>query len=746
MQWNLLAERAVWKMDQWMRDVVQGYHGLTRDERRSCADQLALHLVLGNCPCGLDRCPTRHHIAAQPASGAGPALFVEQAVIGPVGLCANSVAQGMFYQLILRSDYQMLVSNVEFKRCGNPLCANPYGEYEEDRCPGDRCDSVYSPDQTEVIAREWLVIKGVYQTVRRWCCGGTHYYRQHYCHGELVPPFTEVHYRLLHGPNGHDSCPWLGCPNDRPRHPQSPGSTLWVRAHLAEGSTEPTHADPLSTIRLDSYAVGTRQWLAALNLATASQLRNALAADPTLAAESHEDPAVIANWVLTQKETVVPATERARLREAINLALQERGLEHDTSLLQHVPPKRAWAMTPFNKRKEVSPLTAEQAAVFRRLVSGEGAVVTAEQDLVLRDPLLNVVVSGRPAEEADHPETAPTKHADEIPLGKASAVLEAVFQPGGPGATPEVLADLARLLGHTEAWVRITAARAVRYLGSRAATTAILAQLPSLLQDSSAVVRDTAAAALGSMGSAAATPAVIAAVASLVFDADWRVGAAAAAAVSRMGCGAAIEDQLRRTPPQSGEADGLSKNKDLFDVLISAYGPQESRVRLDGMALHARGQDEVGTILRIGRVTERGDLALDGLTTGVAFRLHSPVVWRRSGEPVRLPVRTGARVAAPADESPDPSDLPVYESPDGKVRGFVQPLPDGRAVVVFETNEASLAGAQVHFDLVQEFGRVEHSGDVRLDPCRDGLWEGQWTGMVSLAAQCELVFDVRVPE
>jgi hypothetical protein len=331
------VEYAVWKMDQWMRTVVRGYKGMGRSERRSCAVLLHLHLVQGNCPCGLERCRTRHNLAAQPASGVGVDLFVEQAVIGPVGLCANSVAQGMFYWLLLRPEYRMLVGNVEFKRCVHPRCPNPYREYEAERCPGHGCDSVHDPAETEAIALERLFIQGVYRSVRRWCCGGSHTYRQRHCGGKLVPPFTEVHYQLFHGRDElHDRCPWRHCPNGRPRHPQTPGSTLWVRAELADragpSSASPDPADvadpsdPLGTLRLDAIAAGTRQWLDTLDTATASGLRDALAADPTIAPEARDDPLVIANWLFDGRQTVVPAVEMARLRAAIERALRERGL------------------------------------------------------------------------------------------------------------------------------------------------------------------------------------------------------------------------------------------------------------------------------------------------------------------------------------------------------------------------------------------------------------------------------------
>jgi hypothetical protein len=138
-----LAEHAIWRMDRWMRQLVRGYRSMQRMDRQSCAVLLGWHLLRGTCDCGLQRCPDRHNLAAQPGSQVGVPLFVHQAVIGPFGLTANSMAQGMFYRLILMPEEGLLVSNVELKRCTNPHCPNPHRVYEEDHCPGLGCTSVY---------------------------------------------------------------------------------------------------------------------------------------------------------------------------------------------------------------------------------------------------------------------------------------------------------------------------------------------------------------------------------------------------------------------------------------------------------------------------------------------------------------------------------------------------------------------------------------------------------------------------
>jgi hypothetical protein len=332
-----LAEHAIWRMDRWMRQLVRGYRGMQHVDRQSCAVLLGMHLLAGNCDCGLSCCPMRHNLAAQPGSQVGVALFVQQAVIGPFDLCANSVAQGMFYRLILLREQGMLVSNVELKRCTNARCPNPHREYEEDRCPGYGCPSVYTPEETEVISQERLFVQGVYRPVRRWRCRGSHYYPQRLCRGSLVEPFTEVHYRLMHGSGGsHDHCPWSGCPRGRPRHPQAPGSTLWVRAELADlpgpggpsadpgGVVNPSDAE--EPLRQDAIAAGAQSWRETLDATTAATLCSALAAEGLVAPEARDDPLLIADWVLGGQQQVLAAAEVERLRQAIRQALGERGL------------------------------------------------------------------------------------------------------------------------------------------------------------------------------------------------------------------------------------------------------------------------------------------------------------------------------------------------------------------------------------------------------------------------------------
>jgi hypothetical protein len=156
-----------------------------------------------------------------------------------------------------------------------------------------------------------------------------------------------------------------------------------------------------------------------------------------------------------------------------------------------------------------------------------------------------------------------------------------------------------------------------------------------------------------------------------------------------------------------------------FDVHISAHRPAGERVPLDGLSVHARGQGSVGMILRVGRQTERGDVAFDGLRAGVAFRLHSPV-------PVVRQERIG-RFAAGPDERAETVASAVYESVDSKVLGTVIPQPDGQVEVVFETHDPSLAGAGVRFVLVDDSGGESARGEVQLGAVRKH-WAATWTG------------------
>jgi hypothetical protein len=208
--------------------------------QREDASFLGWLLFSARCTCGMRQCAAWHDLCQQSASGLGLRLFVRRAVIGAYGLCANSITQGMYYLQVLRPDEQMLVANVELRKC--PACQRAY---EGMTCPVEECHRPFTPDATEVIAQPRLLIQGVYVPVRRWACQGSHYYPQARCHEEIVETTPEVRTRLLHGVDGvHDQCPWSDCPHGRPAHPQR-GTLLWVYNHLPRVPNEArTREDP----------------------------------------------------------------------------------------------------------------------------------------------------------------------------------------------------------------------------------------------------------------------------------------------------------------------------------------------------------------------------------------------------------------------------------------------------------------------------------------------------------------------
>jgi hypothetical protein len=217
---------AICYMEAWMLDVVRGFTGFSREERRTISEDFARYLCHGSCYCGLPRCPKQHSMAVQPASGLGLGLFVRRAVIGPTGLQANSIAGGMLYRLVLQPEMGMLVDFVELKRCSEPACQ---ARYELVNCP--RCGRAFNPTTIEVIGEPRLFLCGVYVPVWRWRCGPAshpHYYEQRLCrtHTEEHPVVRSY---TVHDASGQcDHCPWIDCPQGRPRHPQR-GTELWIR-------------------------------------------------------------------------------------------------------------------------------------------------------------------------------------------------------------------------------------------------------------------------------------------------------------------------------------------------------------------------------------------------------------------------------------------------------------------------------------------------------------------------------------
>jgi hypothetical protein len=223
-----IAYRAARRLSRWLEASVEGFPSRGREDLQSDANHLALVLT-GQCacPCGQTHCPSQHHLATQPTSGSTVESFSFRAVIGPYGLRANSIAGGIWFALF-HEEFGLRVGLVEFKRCH--CCGE---QYEGMRCLD--CNTPFAPNTTEVMGTDWLILEGVFIGVRRWACGTgrkAHYYEQSQCREEedTASRYPEITYHVIHGETC-DHCPWQGCPNGHPRHPQR-GTTLWVRAEF----------------------------------------------------------------------------------------------------------------------------------------------------------------------------------------------------------------------------------------------------------------------------------------------------------------------------------------------------------------------------------------------------------------------------------------------------------------------------------------------------------------------------------
>jgi hypothetical protein len=316
------AHGAIREMEEWMLPRVRGFRGFG-DDRGSHANLVGVYLREGRCDCGLYHCADQHNLAAQPASGLSLRAFVRRAVIGPGGLASGSIEQSMLYLHVLRPELNMQVAPVELKRCHNPDCGRIY---EELRCFQDSCRTPFSPAETEVIGEDRLLIQGTYLPVRRWGCGGTHYYRQERCWEEVSvgPPPT---YHVIHDPGGlHDYCLWQGCPHGNPRHAErGRGTTLWVRRELIGTAAPAPPLDPERAFELEALARAAERALQVLCPETRERVRAAMQQDPVVAPKHRDEPEVILDWLLSNARLVLTRSEMGRLRDELKQALRANG-------------------------------------------------------------------------------------------------------------------------------------------------------------------------------------------------------------------------------------------------------------------------------------------------------------------------------------------------------------------------------------------------------------------------------------
>jgi hypothetical protein len=243
------------------------------------------------------------------------------------GLPIGQVAAGELVRFVTAFDLPSL------PKCGFPR-----------KNAGAKRASVYTPEETEVIAQERLIIQGKYLTVRRWCCGGTHYFRQHHCReamavvledgpdepGEVV---AVVRHHVVHATGGvHDCCPWCRCPDHNPRHAQR-GTTLWVRAELAgeqQPATRPAKpsdpADPTLPPHREAFEEGSRRWWEGLDEATRNVRWRILDEDASFPRAARDDPLEIANRLFGEPRSGLPRSLRRQWSDTIRRSLQERGL------------------------------------------------------------------------------------------------------------------------------------------------------------------------------------------------------------------------------------------------------------------------------------------------------------------------------------------------------------------------------------------------------------------------------------
>jgi hypothetical protein len=216
---------------------------------------------------------------------------------------------------LLKQEVQLQQALVEWKHCHR--CCR---EYEGGKCPF--CHSPYSPSETPLIGRDWLVIPGVYEEVRRWGCGpkeSRHYSPQDLCREIRIVEHMEdretplVRYRVRHHPGGrHDCCLLDGCRERGPCRHAERGTTLWVRANRFP------RRDPAGPGRLglaDALDEGMARALAAWDVETRRRLHERFGDDRVAMAEA-----------LAQE---VPSSLSAQQLQQLKGCLQQALADHD---------------------------------------------------------------------------------------------------------------------------------------------------------------------------------------------------------------------------------------------------------------------------------------------------------------------------------------------------------------------------------------------------------------------------------
>jgi hypothetical protein len=307
------VEQVIRRLDRWCYEHVVGFPGI---DSRSYAGVLAYYLGHGCCPCHGPRCAVEHDVAAQEQSCLSLTSFLYRAVIGPGGLLVNSIVQGMAYPE-LQKEVQVQKALVEWKQCHS--CGR---EYEGGKCPF--CHSPYSPADTPLMGRDWLVIPGVYEEVRRWGCGPRecrHYSPQELCcearNVEYGPDLetAKVRYHVQHHPGGqHDRCLLQRCRETGSCRHAERGTTLWVRANRfsQSGPTAPARAG-----LADAIDKGMARALEAWDEETRRRL----------VLRFGDNRLEMAKFLLQEGSSLITPPQREQLRRFLQQVLAEQGID-----------------------------------------------------------------------------------------------------------------------------------------------------------------------------------------------------------------------------------------------------------------------------------------------------------------------------------------------------------------------------------------------------------------------------------
>jgi hypothetical protein len=321
----LLCVAAIWRLNAWFRRVP-GYRPLEKDEVASYALELAWLLSAGTCGCwraggraarGRRRCGNQHDLRRQPGSGLSLRDFVFRAVIGPAGLRASSIVQGMGYW-VMKDRIGLVFAMVEFKHC---TCGR---KYEGSVCNHGDCRLEFDETLMKMGAEPRFIDPHLYTMVRRWACGKgglIHYYRQDKCREVdvgLRDDMERPKYGLNHC-NPHDHCPWVNCPLGNPRHHQK-GATLYVRSSPGDGAMGGTMGQVRGPIPDDLYDAIMAACCEAVNLVP---LKTWIKVTKQCGGDSLEA------MVKLIKAKSTPEALRARLLRTFQRELTHRGFDQD---------------------------------------------------------------------------------------------------------------------------------------------------------------------------------------------------------------------------------------------------------------------------------------------------------------------------------------------------------------------------------------------------------------------------------